>query len=44
MIMQVIVNEETARDTRQYLSTKLIAIKAQQKSGDLEELALIIGQ
>ena len=38
----VIVNEENAHDTKQYISKKLEAIKAQRNTGDLEELALII--
>lgn len=41
--MQVIVNEETAAETKKYITQKLDAIKAQQGAGDLEELALIIG-
>ena len=42
--MQVIVNEETAAETKKYITQKLDAIKAQQGAGDLEELALIIGE
>jgi phospholipid-transporting ATPase len=40
---QVIVNEENATDTRDFLTKKLLAIRNQQKIGDLEELALVIG-
>ena len=32
-----------AHDTREFLTKKLLAIKAQRKAGDLEELALVIG-
>ncbi|KAH8922693.1 aminophospholipid-transporting P-type ATPase [Atractiella rhizophila] len=39
----VIVNEENANDTREFLTKRLQAIQAQRESGtDLEELALII--
>ena len=41
---QVIVNEESAHDTKEYLTKKLSAIKAQRNTGDLEDLALIIGR
>lgn len=39
----VIVNEENAHDTREFLTKRLLAIQNQAKLGDLEELALIIG-
>ncbi|KAG6866213.1 hypothetical protein C0991_007238 [Blastosporella zonata] len=38
----VIVNEENARDTEEFLSKRLNAIKNQRNSGELEDLALII--
>ncbi|KAG5645430.1 hypothetical protein DXG03_006254 [Asterophora parasitica] len=38
----VIVNEENARDTQDFLSKRLNAIKNQRNSGELEDLALII--
>lgn len=40
---QVIVNEENAHDTREFLSKRLSAIKNQRSTGELEDLALIIG-
>ncbi|KAG6857725.1 hypothetical protein H0H87_004141 [Tephrocybe sp. NHM501043] len=40
--IKVIVNEETARDTEEFLSKRLNAIKNQRNSGELEDLALII--
>jgi len=39
----VIVNEENAHDTREFLTKRLLAIQNQAKLGDLEELALVIG-
>jgi phospholipid-transporting ATPase len=39
----VIVNEETAEGTREFLSKRLSAIQSQRSSGELEDLALIIG-
>jgi hypothetical protein len=38
------VNEESAHDTKEFLSKRLTAIKSQINSGELEDLALIIGQ
>ncbi|PPR02401.1 hypothetical protein CVT26_011369 [Gymnopilus dilepis] len=38
----VIVNEETAHDTQEFLTKRLTAIKNQRSSGELEDLALII--
>ncbi|KZS88835.1 calcium transporting ATPase [Sistotremastrum niveocremeum HHB9708] len=38
----VIVNEESAHETEQFLSKRLTAIKNQRKSGELEDLALVI--
>ncbi|KAH0589136.1 hypothetical protein H2248_004902 [Termitomyces sp. 'cryptogamus'] len=38
----IIVNEETARETEQFLTKRLNAIKNQRNSGELEDLALII--
>lgn len=40
---QVIVNEENAHDTQEFLTKRLTAIKNQRSSGELEDLALIIG-
>lgn len=40
---QVIVNEETAHDTQQFLAKRLSAIKSQRSTGELEDLALVIG-
>ncbi|KAF7362154.1 Phospholipid-transporting ATPase [Mycena venus] len=38
----VIVNEETAHDTQQFLAKRLSAIKSQRSTGELEDLALVI--
>ncbi|KAF9010470.1 calcium transporting ATPase [Cyathus striatus] len=38
----VIVNEENARDTEEFLTKRLSAIKNQRSSGELEDLALVI--
>ncbi|CAA7261647.1 unnamed protein product [Cyclocybe aegerita] len=38
----VIVNEENARDTEEFLTKRLSAIKSQRSTGELEDLALII--
>jgi phospholipid-transporting ATPase len=43
LISQVIVNEENAHDTQEFLSKRLSAIKNQRSTGELEDLALIIG-
>jgi phospholipid-transporting ATPase len=40
----VVVNEETARDTQEFISKRLSAIKNQRSTGELEDLALIIGK
>ncbi|KAG5350639.1 hypothetical protein C0989_009999 [Termitomyces sp. Mn162] len=40
--IKIIVNEETARETEQFLTKRLNAIKNQRNSGELEDLALII--
>ncbi|KAG6889115.1 hypothetical protein C0995_003684 [Termitomyces sp. Mi166 len=42
--IKIIVNEETARETEQFLTKRLDAIKNQRNSGELEDLALIIGR
>lgn len=44
-LIQVIVNEETAHGTEEFLSKRLAAIKNQRSTGDLEleDLALVIG-
>ena len=42
--VQVIVNEENAHDTQEFITKRLSAIKNQRSSGELEDLALIIGQ
>lgn len=39
----VIVNEESALGTKEFISKRLSAITSQRKSGELEDLALIIG-
>lgn len=39
----VIVNEETGRDTAEFIEKRLSAIKNQRISGEQEDLALIIG-
>lgn len=40
---QVIVNEENTADTRAFLEKRLTAIKSQRNTGELEDMALIIG-
>ncbi|KAJ7928501.1 aminophospholipid-transporting P-type ATPase [Mycena leptocephala] len=42
-IYQVIVNEDNANDTQQFISKRLSAIKSQRSTGELEDLALVIG-
>ena len=42
-VPQVIVNEETAHETEDFITKRLSAIKNQRSTGDLEDLALIIG-
>jgi len=37
------VNEENARDTGEFIQKRLSAIKNQRSTGELEDLALIIG-
>ena len=41
--VKVIVNEETAQATQEFLTKRLTAIKSQRSTGELEDLALIIG-
>jgi phospholipid-transporting ATPase len=41
---QVIVNEENAHDTKDFINKRLSAINNQRKSGEQEDLALIIGE
>ena len=41
---QVIVNEENALDTRDFLTKRLEAVKNSRNAGDFEELALVIGE
>ena len=41
--LKVIVNEETAHDTQEFLEKRLSAINNQRNTGDAEDLALIIG-
>ena len=41
---QVIVNEETALGTKDFIERRLSAIKNQRSTGELEDLALIIGE
>jgi IS1 family transposase len=40
---KVIVNETNARDTQEIMTKRLTAIKNQQSTGELEDLALIVG-
>jgi len=42
-LMQVTVNEETAHGTQEFLNKRLSAIKNQRSTGELEDLALVIG-
>lgn len=42
-ICKVIVNEETAHDAHEFLSKRLSAIKNQRSTGEMEDLALVIG-
>lgn len=37
------MNEENARDTGEFITKRLNAIKSQRSSGELEDLALVIG-
>jgi hypothetical protein len=37
------VNEENAHDTQEFLTKRLSAIKNQRSTGELEDLALVIG-
>jgi phospholipid-transporting ATPase len=37
------VNEETAHGTQEFLNKRLSAIKNQRSTGELEDLALVIG-
>ena len=40
---KVIVNEGNAHDTQEFLTKRLSAIKSQRSTGELEDLALVIG-
>ena len=40
---QVIINEENQHDTYDFINKRLSAIKSQRSTGELEDLALIIG-
>lgn len=42
-ISQVIVNEGNMHDTKDIIERRLTAVKSQRSSGELEDLALIIG-
>jgi phospholipid-transporting ATPase len=42
-LLQVVVNEENAHDTKDNIERRLTAVKSQRSSGELEDLALIIG-
>ncbi|KIJ30028.1 hypothetical protein M422DRAFT_36734 [Sphaerobolus stellatus SS14] len=42
MNMVVIINEQNAHDTEEFITKRLTALKNQRKSGDVEDLALII--
>ena len=42
-MMLLIVNEESAQDTHEFLTKRLSAIKNQRSTGELEDLALVIG-
>jgi phospholipid-transporting ATPase len=41
---QVFINTETAAETSELLNKRLFAIKNQRLGGDIEELALVIGE
>lgn len=43
-MMQVIVNEETALATSEFITKRLNAITNQRRTGEMEDLALIIGE
>lgn len=38
------MNEETSHETHEFINKRLSAIKSQRNSGELEDLALIIGE
>lgn len=40
----MIVNEDNAHDTKDFLSKRLEAVKNSRNAGDFEELALVIGE
>ena len=40
----VIINEETAEATNDFITRRLTAIKNQRNAGELEDLALVIGE
>lgn len=41
---QVIINEENAHDTQDFINKRLAAVKNQRTAGEMEDLALIIGK
>ena len=41
--LQVIINENNAHDTKDAIERRLTAVKSQRSSGELEDLALVIG-
>jgi phospholipid-transporting ATPase len=43
MFSQVIINENNAHDTKDAIERRLTAVKSQRSSGELEDLALVIG-
>ena len=43
LVVKVVVNEESAKATQEFLTKRLTAIKSQRSTGELEDLALIIG-
>ena len=43
IFFEVIVNEGNAHDTQEFLTKRLSAIKNQRSTGELEDLALVIG-
>jgi phospholipid-transporting ATPase len=43
IFLQVIVNESNMHDTKDTIERRLTAVKSQRSSGELEDLALIIG-
>ena len=41
---KVIVNEERSQDTKDFINRRLTALKNQRNTGELEDLALVIGK